>query len=123
MSRSENYYPKRKTEIEIPDFLQSKEPENFPGDNVSEELINQVSEGLQKAIEEGENERVNGYHLKQLYNSAEAFTEDEAKAVIKSLVNNYPSLMMEELTNYITEMQELAGSIIKNCKAFSQKRG
>lgn len=124
-----NYFPKREKEIQIPEFLASRneQPDEYyydePGDVRDNIDISAIQEDLNDAVAAGEAERMNGHHLKQLDKQVDAYAEDEARVAIKRLVSNYPEIALDEMAKMIKDMQDLASSILKNSRDFAQKRG
>lgn len=123
MENENNYFPKRDKEIEIPDFLKSNRDDQYDD---YEDLYNDASEvqqNLNDAIRQAEFDRNNHYHLKELDKQADAYSEDEAKVIVKRLVSNYPEVVLGEVADLIKDMQELSMVILQNSRAFANKRG
>lgn len=108
-----NYYPKKKKEIEIPDFLQKNQVED------AEMIIDE--EVYEETVEEQQD--LTPYHLKELGKQVDAFKEDEAKIAAKHLISNYPDIVIDEIRELIIDMQELSGAILSNSREFVRKRG
>lgn len=127
----ENYYPKRQKELEIPEFLQNKEQPSGWSENAMnapvypnlEAAAAGVQENINSGIAQVSHERENHYHFKELDKQADAYTEDEAKVIVKRLVSNYPDIVLTEVAELIKDMQELSGVILQNSSIFAKKRG
>lgn len=124
------YYRRNEGDIEIPEFLSKKmntkpKPQDLQEidldeDDFTDELVN----GINDALKQGKTEReANAFHLKELDKVADAYTEDEARVIVKRLVSNYPDIVLGEVVNLIKDMQELSGAILKNSRIFATKRG
>lgn len=117
MDQNTNYFPQREKEIDIPDFLESRA-------KISPDITTEVIDGINAALTRAEEEKTsNMFHLKELDKVADAYTEDEAKIIVKRLVSNYPEIVLNEVASLIKDMQELSVSILKNSKIFATKRG
>ena len=131
MDVNTNYYPKRDTgDIQILEFLSKKmnvKPKHqdlqeidLDEDDFTDELVS----GINEALNQGKTEReANAFHLKELDKVADAYTEDEARVIVKRLVSNYPDIALGEVVNLIKDMQELSGAILENSRIFATKRG
>lgn len=108
-----NYIPTREKELDIPDFLQSKMDKTT-------EMVTSITNALEQGAIENKS---NQYHLKELDKIAEAYSEEEAKVIVKRIVSNYPDIVLTEVASLIKDMQELSGSILRNSKIFATKRG
>lgn len=124
------YYRRNEGDIEIPEFLSKKmnvkpKPQalqevDLDEDDFTDELVS----GINEALNQGKTEReANAFHLKELDKVADAYTEDEARVIVKRLVSNYPDIVLGEVVNLIKDMQELSGAILKNSRIFATKRG
>ena len=130
MDVNANYYRRNEGDIEIPEFLSKKmnvkpKPQalqevDLDEDDFTDELVS----GINEALNQGKTEReANAFHLKELDKVADAYTEDEARVIVKRLVSNYPDIVLGEVVNLIKDMQELSGAILKNSRIFATKRG
>ena len=130
MDVNTNYYRRNAGDIEIPEFLSKKmntKPKSqdlqeidLDEDDFTDELVS----GINEALNQGKTEReANAFHLKELDKVADAYTEDEARVIVKRLVSNYPDIVLGEVVNLIKDMQELSGAILKNSRIFATKRG
>lgn len=127
MAQNDNYFPKRQKEIEVPEFLQPSgwvegamnEPEYYDEDNYTAD----VQQNLNKNLAKAEHDRQNHYHYKELDKQADAYTEEEARVIVKRLVSNYPDIVLSEVAELIKDMQELSGVILQNSSLFAKKRG
>ena len=130
MDVNANYYRRDAGDIEIPEFLSKKmntKPKSqdlqeidLDEDDFTDELVS----GINEALNQGKTEReANAFHLKELDKVADAYTEDEARVIVKRLVSNYPDIVLGEVVNLIKDMQELSGAILKNSRIFATKRG
>lgn len=124
MNTNENFYPKSpqkamQKELQIPNFLKQEEIV-VP---YEEDEVKQISQEINRAAEEGEHDRVNHYHLKELDRQVDNYTEDEVKCVVKRLVSNHPDIVLNEVADLIKDMQELSGIILQNSRMFADKRG
>ena len=108
--------------VDIPSFLSPYTKNEFKGSDANN-LASEFQKDLNDSIEKAEYERNNHYHLKELDKQADAFSEDEAKVIIKRLVSNYPDIVLDEVSSLIKDMQELSMVILKNSREFANKRG
>lgn len=131
MDANTNYYYRRDTgAIEIPEFLSKKmndkpKPQDLQEIDLDEDdFTDELVSGINEALNQGKTEReANAFHLKELDKVADAYTEDEARVIVKRLVSNYPDIVLGEVVNLIKDMQELSGAILKNSRIFATKRG
>lgn len=131
MDVNTNYYYRRDAgDIEIPEFLSKKmntkpKPQDLQEIDLDEEdFTDELVSGINEALNQGKTEReANAFHLKELDKVADAYTEDEARVIVKRLVSNYPDIVLGEVVNLIKDMQELSGAILKNSRIFATKRG
>lgn len=131
MDVNANYYYRRDTgDIEIPEFLSKKmnikpKPQDLQEIDLDEDdFTDELVSGINEALNQGKTEReANAFHLKELDKVADAYTEDEARVIVKRLVSNYPDIVLGEVVNLIKDMQELSGAILKNSRIFATKRG
>lgn len=124
------YYRRNEGDIEIPEFLSKKmntkpKPQALQEVDLDEDdFTNELVSGINEALNQGKTEReANAFHLKELDKVADAYTEDEARVIVKRLVSNYPDIVLGEVVNLIKDMQELSGAILKNSRIFATKRG
>ena len=124
------YYRRNEGDIEIPEFLSKKmnvkpKPQNLQEIDLDEDdFTDELVSGINEALKQGKTEReANAFHLKELDKVADAYTEDEARVIVKRLVSNYPDIVLGEVVNLIKDMQELSGAILKNSRIFATKRG
>lgn len=124
------YYRRNEGDIEIPEFLSKKmntkpKPQDLQEIDLDEDdFTDELVSGINEALNQGKTEReANAFHLKELDKVADAYTEDEARVIVKRLVSNYPDIVLEEVANLIKDMQELSGAILKNSRIFATKRG
>lgn len=124
------YYRRNEGDIEIPEFLSKKmntkpKPQDLQEIDLDEDdFTNELVSGINEALNQGKTEReANAFHLKELDKVADAYTEDEARVIVKRLVSNYPDIVLGEVVNLIKDMQELSGAILKNSRIFATKRG
>lgn len=108
--------------VDIPSFLSPYTKNEFKGSDANN-LASEFQKDLNESIEKAEYERSNHYHLKELDKQADAFSEDEAKVIVRRLVSNYPDIVLEEVSSLIKDMQELSMVILKNSREFANKRG
>lgn len=128
---NDNYFPKKEKELEIPEFLQnsgwSDNTMNKPiyEDEYDEDYASDVdiARKINEDVAQASHERQNHYHFKELDKQADAYSEDEAKVIIKRLVSNYPEIVLGEVADLIKDMQELSGVILQNSSIFAKKRG
>lgn len=131
MDVNTNYYYRRDTgAIEIPEFLSKKMNVKPKHQDLQEidldenDFTDELVSGINEALNQGKTEReANAFHLKELDKVADAYTEDEARVIVKRLVSNYPDIVLGEVVNLIKDMQELSGAILKNSRIFATKRG
>lgn len=130
MDVNTNYYRRDAGDIEIPEFLSKKmnvkpKPQDLQEIDLDEEdFTDELVSGINEALNQGKTEReANAFHLKELDKVADAYTEDEARVIVKRLVSNYPDIVLGEVVNLIKDMQELSGAILKNSRIFATKRG
>ena len=130
MDENTNYYRRDAGDIEIPTFLSKKmnvkpKPQDLQEIDLDEEdFTDELVSGINEALNQGKTEReANAFHLKELDKVADAYTEDEARVIVKRLVSNYPDIVLGEVVNLIKDMQELSGAILKNSRIFATKRG
>ena len=131
MDVNTNYYYRRDAgNIEIPEFLSKKmntkpKPQDLQEVDLDEDdFTSELVSGINEALNQGKTEReANAFHLKELDKVADAYTEDEARVIVKRLVSNYPDIVLGEVVNLIKDMQELSGAILKNSRIFATKRG
>lgn len=130
MDVNANYYRRNAGDIEIPEFLSKKmntkpKPQDLQEIDLDEEdFTDELVSGINEALNQGKTEReANAFHLKELDKVADAYTEDEARVIVKRLVSNYPDIVLGEVVNLIKDMQELSGAILKNSRIFATKRG
>lgn len=131
MDVNTNYYYRRDAgDIEIPEFLSKKmntkpKPQDLQEIDLDEDdFTDELVSGINEALNQGKTEReANAFHLKELDKVADAYTEDEARVIVKRLVSNYPDIVLGEVVNLIKDMQELSGAILKNSRIFATKRG
>ena len=131
MDVNANYYYRRDAgNIEIPEFLSKKMNTKPKSQDLQEidldedDFTNELVSGINEALNQGKTEReANAFHLKELDKVADAYTEDEARVIVKRLVSNYPDIVLGEVVNLIKDMQELSGAILKNSRIFATKRG
>lgn len=124
------YYRRNEGDIEIPEFLSKKmntkpKPQDLQEIDLDEDdFTDELVSGINEALNQGKTEReANAFHLKELDKVADAYTEDEARVIVKRLVSNYPDIVLGEVVNLIKDMQELSGAILKNSRIFATKRG
>lgn len=108
--------------VDIPSFLSPYTKNEFKESDANN-LASEFQKDLNESIEKAEYERSNHYHLKELDKQADAFSEDEAKVIVRRLVSNYPDIVLEEVSSLIKDMQELSMVILKNSREFANKRG
>lgn len=130
MDVNTNYYRRDAGDIEIPEFLSKKmnvkpKPQDLQEIDLDEDdFTDELVSGINEALNQGKTEReANAFHLKELDKVADAYTEDEARVIVKRLVSNYPDIVLGEVVNLIKDMQELSGAILKNSRIFATKRG
>ena len=131
MDANTNYYYRRNAgDIEIPEFLSKNmnvkpKPQDLQEIDLDEDdFTDELVSGINEALNQGKTEReANAFHLKELDKVADAYTEDEARVIVKRLVSNYPDIVLGEVVNLIKDMQELSGAILKNSRIFATKRG
>ena len=130
MDVNTNYYRRNAGDIEIPEFLSKKmntkpKPQDLQEIDLDEDdFTDELVSGINEALNQGKTEReANAFHLKELDKVADAYTEDEARVIVKRLVSNYPDIVLGEVVNLIKDMQELSGAILKNSRIFATKRG
>lgn len=130
MDVNANYYRRNAGDIEIPEFLSKKmntkpKPQDLQEIDLDEDdFTDELVSGINEALNQGKTEReANAFHLKELDKVADAYTEDEARVIVKRLVSNYPDIVLGEVVNLIKDMQELSGAILKNSRIFATKRG
>ena len=130
MDANTNYYRRNAGDIEIPEFLSKKmntkpKPQDLQEIDLDEDdFTDELVSGINEALNQGKTEReANAFHLKELDKVADAYTEDEARVIVKRLVSNYPDIVLGEVVNLIKDMQELSGAILKNSRIFATKRG
>ena len=130
MDENTNYYRRDAGDIEIPTFLSKKmnvkpKPQDLQEIDLDEDdFTDELVSGINEALNQGKTEReANAFHLKELDKVADAYTEDEARVIVKRLVSNYPDIVLGEVVNLIKDMQELSGAILKNSRIFATKRG
>lgn len=125
MSENTNYLPKREnTGIQIPEFLKSESKFIISEDELDNDIVQETVDGINEALKQAEeNKIINERHIKELDKIADAYSEEEAKVVVKRLVSNYPDIVLGEVSQLILDMQELSSSILRNSKIFASKRG